>query len=120
MGFRDTEILFAMEDIVLLWQYLYMCGEHTVEVKNSIGVPLEISMDGNGCVHQKNLNFPEVPEISVEFSIPVWLGIIDQLKGQPLKDMAGWNVGGRIKNRWDEVRAIANMNVGQNRMKQRQ
>lgn len=112
---RDAQTLRDMEEIAVLWQYLYMDENHTVEVKNSIGVPLQFRMNEDGYVLQKNLNFPNVPEHTEELALPVWLAVIDQLKGQPLKEMAGWQVGPNIRNRWDEITLLTKTNMSLNR-----
>ncbi len=108
---RDREMLFAFDEIETLWQYLYLSEEHTVEVKNSIGVPLQFSMDEKGVIWKKNLNFPDIPETQDILVIPAWLSVIEQLKTQPAKEIPN----GRFKNRWDEIRILTLTDVTLNR-----
>lgn len=116
---RDIKILFGMEELKTLFQYLYLDESHTVEVKNSIGVPLQISMDDEGNLWLKNLNFPDVPKHLEEMSISTLLAVISQLKDAPRKETAGWQTGEHIKTRWDEIEALTSANVALNRNSQR-
>lgn len=113
---RSSDILFGLEDIAILQQYLYLDPANTIQVKNSINVPLEFSMNDDGIIMLKNLNFPDNPAHKEDVSIPTWLAIIDQLKEQPLKNMADWTVNKeQYKTRWDEIVAITKINVDLNR-----
>lgn len=102
---RDRDMLFNFDEIKILWQYLYLSEEHSIKVENTLGIPLEFSMDENGVVWKKNLHFPEVPKTCECLEIPIWLGIIEQLKN------------GRFKNRWDEIRTLTLTTVALNRKK---
>lgn len=112
---RNRQILLEIEDIMLLWQYLYMSEEHSIVIQNAIGVPLRITMDDEGALKCQNLNFPAVPPTTAELQLMEWLGIIDQLKEQPLHEMKGWNVGEGIQNRWDEIKVLTKTNLSLNR-----
>lgn len=108
---RDKEMLFAFNEITTLCQYLYLSEEHTVEIKNIIGVPLQFSMDDKGVIWKKNLNFPDLPKTQDAFGIPTWLGLIEQLKEQPAKEITN----GRFKNRWEEIHTLASTDLSLNR-----
>lgn len=108
---RDRDMLFDFDEVKTLWQYLYLSDEHSIEVENTLGVPLEFSMDENGVVWKKNLHFPDVPKTRDRLEIPTWLGIIEKLKEQPAKDIPT----GRFKNRWDEIRTLTLTDVALNR-----
>lgn len=112
---RTTDILFDMEEIPILLQYLYMNEDHYVTVDNGV-TKLEIRMT-EGCYFMaKNLNFPDLPDLSYTdmMTIPNMLGIIDQLKHVPPVEFKN-----EFKSRWEEIKAITNTNVAQNKMNQR-
>ncbi len=109
---RTVDTLFAMEDITILWQYLYMNEEHFVTVDNGMA-KLEIRMRENGSFHTKNLNFPALPDLEYTdmMVLPNMLGIVDQLKHTPPTEFDSF------ESRWDEIRTITLTTVGQNKMK---
>lgn len=111
---RTVSTLLDLEEIPILWQYLYMNEDHYITVDNGVA-KLEIRMRENCSFHAKNLNFPDLPDLEYTdmMIIPNMLGIIDQLKNVPpieFKDFA---------SRWDEIRTITLANVVQNRMRQK-
>lgn len=107
---RNRDMLFEFNEITILWQYLYLSEEHSIKVENMLGIPLEFSMDENGVVWKKNLHFPEVPKTCECLEIPIWLGIIEQLKTKPAEEIPN----GRFKNRWDEIRTLTLTTVALN------
>ena len=110
---RDVTTLFDLEDITILYQYLYMSEDHFITVDNRV-TKLEIRMRDNGSFHAKNLNFPDLPDLEYTdmMVIPNMLGIIDQLKNVPSIEFKN-----EFKSRWEELRAITLANVSQNKMK---
>lgn len=112
---RDTTTLLDLEDIIILYQYLYMNDKHYITVDNGI-TKLEIRMNEHCYFHAKNLNFPDLPDLSYTdmMVIPNMLGIIDQLKHVPPVEFKN-----EFKSRWEELRAITLANVGQNKMRQK-
>ena len=110
---RTTDVLIELEEIPILWQYLYMSDEHYITIDNGIA-KLEIRMRENCSFHAKNLNFPDLPDLEYTdmMTIPNMLGIIDQLKNVPAVEFKEY-----FKSRWDEVRNITLGNVAQNKMK---
>jgi hypothetical protein len=112
---RTTDTLFDMEEIPVLYQYLYMDENHFITVDNEV-TKLEIRMT-EGCLFKaKNLKFPDVPELNYTdmMTIPNMLGIIDQLKHSPAVEFPTC-----FTNRWEEVKTITLTNVAQNKMNQR-
>lgn len=109
---RTVDTLLAMEEIAILWQYLYMNEEHFITVDNGMA-KLEIRMRENGSFHAKNLNFPDLPDLDYTdmMVLPNMLGIIDQLKNVPPVEFK------YFKSRWEELRTITLANVAQNKMK---
>ena len=109
---RTVDTLFELEEIPILWQYLYMSEDHYITVDNGI-TKLEIRMRENCSFHAKNLNFPDLPDLEYTdmMVIPNMLGIIDQLKNVPPIEFKN-----EFKSRWEELRAITIANVGQNKM----
>lgn len=112
---RTVSTLLDLEEIPILWQYLYMNEDHYVTVDNGVA-KLEIRMRENCSFHAKNLNFPDLPDLEYTdmMIIPNMLGIIDQLKNIPPIEFKDF------KSRWDEIRTITLTNVVQNRMRQKE
>ena len=110
---RTNDVLFSLEEIPILWQYLYMSENHFITIDNGLA-KLEIRMRENCTFHAKNLNFPDLPDLNYTdmMNIPNMLGIIDQLKTVPPVEYPDC-----FKNRWEEVRSITLTNVSQNKMK---
>ena len=57
---RNKDMLIDIEDITVLYQYLYMSDKHFVTIDNGMA-KLEIRMNEVGYFHAKNLNFPDLP-----------------------------------------------------------
>ena len=112
---RTTETLFDIEEIPILYQYLYMDENHYITVDNGI-TKLEIRMRENCSFHAKNLRFPDLQDLEYTdmMTIPNMIGIIDQLKHVPAVEFPTC-----FTNRWDEVKTITNTNVAQNKMNRR-
>lgn len=112
---RTVSTLLDLEEIPILWQYLYMNEDHYVTVDNGVA-KLEIRMRENCSFHAKNLNFPDLPDLEYTdmMIIPNMFGIIDQLKNVPPIEFKDF------KSRWDEIRTITLANVVQNRMRQKE
>lgn len=112
---RTVDTLLELEDIIILWQYLYMSEDHYITVDNGI-TKLEIRMNEHCYFRAKNLNFPELPDLSYTdmMTIPNMLGIIDQLKETPPVEFKN-----EFKSRWEELRVITLANVCQNKMRQK-
>lgn len=112
---RTVSTLLELEEIPILWQYLYMNEDHFVTVDNGV-TKLEIRMRENCTFHAKNLNFPDLPDLEYTdmMVIPNMLGIIDQLKNVPPVEFKDF------ESRWEELRTITLANVVQNRMRQKE
>ena len=112
---RTTDTLFDMEEIPILYQYLYMDENHYITVDNGI-TKLEIRMRENCSFHAKNLRFPDIPDLEYTdmMTIPNTLGIIDQLKHSPAVEFTTC-----FTNRWEEIKTITDTNVAQNKMNRR-
>ena len=107
---RRSDILIeGFDNIEKLCQYLYMSEDHKINVKNSIGVPLEVRMDENMRFKVKNLNFPDCPEICDDLTFETLLGIVDQLKKQDAVEYPD-----RFDNRWQEISEMTAMNLSLN------
>ena len=112
---RTTETLFDMEEIPILYQYLYMDENNFITVDNGI-TKLEIRMNEHCYFTSKNLRFPDVPEMSYTdmMTIPNMIGIIDQLKRLPAVEFPTC-----FTNRWEEIKTITSTNVALNKMNHR-
>lgn len=109
---RDIPTLLELEEIPVLWQYLYMDEENFITVDNGMA-KLEIRMRESCTFHAKNLNFPDLPDLEYTemMTIPNMLGIIDQLKNVPPVEIKSFS------SRGEEVRSITLATVAQNKMK---
>lgn len=112
---RSADILFDMEEIPILYQYLYMDENNSIVVDNGV-TKLQIRMNDSCYFISKNLKFPEVPEMGYTemMTIPNMLGIIDQLKCVSAVEFPTC-----FTNRWEEIKTITNANVAQNKMNRR-
>lgn len=113
---RNVDTLLEFEDIIILYQYLYMNEDNFIIVDNGVA-KLEIRMNEHGYFHAKNLNFPDLPDLSYTdmMTIPNMLGIIDQLKNiEPAEFKT------EFKSRWEEIKTITQANVVQNKMRQKE
>lgn len=112
---RRNDILINMEDIVIIYQYLYLSKDNFITVDNGM-TKLEIRMNEKGYFHAKNLNFPDLPDLNYTdmMNIPNMLGIISQLKeNKPTEFFESF------QNRWEEIKSITLVNLAQNKMAQR-
>lgn len=112
---RTTGTLFDLEEIPILYQYLYMNKDHYITIDNGI-TKLEIRMT-EGCYFiAKNLRFPDLPGLDYTdmMTIPNMLGIIDQLKRVPAVEFPNC-----FSSRWEEIKTITCTNVTQNKMNRR-
>ena len=112
---RTTDTLFDMEEITILYQYLYMDENHYITVDNGL-TKLEIRMCENGYFRAKNLKFPDLPDLDYTDMMTIFnmLGIIGQLKHSPAVEFPTC-----FTNRWEEIKTIVDTNVAQNKMKRR-
>lgn len=100
---RTKDVLLDdFNDIDILYRYLYMSEDHTIDIHNNI-VNLRLRMTENLTFKVLNLNFPDLPELdySEMMTLPQTLGIIDLLKHEP--GILGFREG---QSRWDEIKDI--------------
>jgi len=92
-------MLKELEDILVLYQYLYMNPENNIVIYNGIA-GLEIRLDENLRFYCKNLNFPHLPNMdySNQMTLSCCLGAIDYLKEQSPKLFPNF------ESEWDEIR----------------
>lgn len=108
---RTVDTLIELEEISVLYQYLYMNEDHFVTIDNGLA-KLEIRMNEDCYFKAKNLNFPDLPDLNYTdmMVVPNLLGIIDQLKNSPPEEFKN-----EFKSRWEELRAITLANIGLNK-----
>lgn len=111
MRTKDT-LVNGFEDLATLLQYLYMSEDHSIEVENAIGVPLQIRMDENLRCCCKNLNFPYLPEINwtEEMNVPTIMAVVDQQKKKPATEFPK-----RFSSRWEEIKILTRTQLSLNR-----
>lgn len=110
---RTVDTLFKLEEIIILWQYLYMNEDHYITIDNGV-TKLEIRMRDNCSFHAKNLQFPDLPGLDYTdmMVIPNMLGIIGQLKNVPPEEFKE-----DFRSRWEEIRAITLDTITLNKLK---
>jgi hypothetical protein len=113
---RTIDTLFALEEIAILLQYLYMDADHRIVIDNRV-TKLELYMTEECYTLAKNLKFPTVPSLDYteNLNVPNMLGIIDQLKTVPAVEYPTC-----FTNRWEEIKMIVNTNVAQNKLNKRE
>lgn len=102
---RTKDMLDGFHRIRKLWTWLYADKDHKITVENGIGAKLELSMDPEGDVYAKIVESQVYPKshesepynYNEMLSIPVWLGILEQLEKQPAEGP------GEFKSRWEEI-----------------
>lgn len=109
---RTKDMLFELEDITLLYQYLYMNKNHKITFNNGL-TDLTIRMTDDLYILCKNESFPDLPEtaFSESMTIPYVLGIIDRLKEYPASEYRM-----TFSNRWDELKTTTLANLAQNHL----
>lgn len=96
--------------ISTLMRYLYMSDEHSIEVENTLGVTLKITMGEDLNFYCTNMNFPDIPPTnwSSEMTINRMLDIIAQLEEKPAKMYSSFD------SRWQEISDITQTNLALN------
>lgn len=96
---RNIDVLKAIGDTGTLLQYLYCSPDNAIVFNNGVA-NLELTMNEDGYVLVRNLNFPksQATDFSSQLIIPVMLDIIDQLRTQPPKMKST-----ALTSRWDEI-----------------
>lgn len=100
---RTKDNLSAIGDAALLMQYLYLSPGHKIHFRNSINVPLTLTMRDDMQVMCRNENFPELPltNFTSDMTLPACISLIDVLKELPAEEFPE-----RFPNRWEEIREL--------------
>ena len=102
---RDRNVLKGIDQVAILWKYLYMDKSHAIEVENAVGNRLQITMNECDRVLEKEQDEAgEAVRHEETYSLREWMEMIEQLKKQPIKDMADWGVENKVKTRWEEIK----------------
>lgn len=101
---RNKDMLKSIQDTAKLMQWLYADPNNSITVKNCIEAELKLSMDDEGCITCENLSSPGSKPFGYDnmLSLPIWLGIIEQLEAQPPV-----NPRVQAKSRWEEIQMEA-------------
>ena len=107
---RRKDVLFKLEDISILLQYLYMSEAHSVVINNGL-TDLRIRLDENLNAWCQNLTFPDTPELrfDTELSPEGCVDIIWELSQHPAVEFPD-----RFDNRWDEIKELTRANMSLN------
>ena len=107
---REKEVLKDLNDVLVLYQYLYMDPANRIVVDNGMA-ELEIRLDEKLRFYSKNMSFPHLPDMyySEQMTLPCCLGIIKYLKGQkPIQ------FPDAFESLWDEIRDMTLRAVAMN------
>lgn len=109
---RTKDDLFDLEDILTLYQYLYMSEDHFVIVNNKL-TDLKLYMTDDFDVMCINMLYPDLPPMSYNdmLFIPNMLGVIDYLK----QDTEHVEMKGVFKTRWEEIFRTTRANIALNK-----
>ena len=107
---RSKAILKELEDVLVLYRYLYMDPENRIVINNGM-TDLEIRLDEEFQFYGKNLSFPHLPEMnySEQMTLSCCLWVIDCLKEQKSKQFPE-----SFKSLWDEIKDLTLMNMALN------
>lgn len=107
---RSKYGLKRLQDIALLFQYLYIDAEHRIVFNNGL-TDLSLRMDEDYNIFCSNLGFPDIAEICWNDNIhPAnCLDIIYRLMEQPAADFPN-----AYENRWEEIKSITKINLSLN------
>lgn len=109
---RTKDDLFDLEDILTLYQYLYLSVEHFITFNNGL-TDLKMYMDDDFNVMCINMRFPDLPPLCYNemLSIQNMLGIIDYLK----RDKEHIVLKDSFQTRWEEIKTITKATISLNR-----
>lgn len=110
---RTKDILLAIEDVAIFYQYLYIGNKITF---NNGLTDLTLSMGENLCTKCKNERFPDLPpsDFTDMLTLPYILGVIDILKESKAVEFPT-----SFANRWEEIRTLTTEDVVLNRCNHR-
>lgn len=96
---RNIDMLKDIKDAFRLQQWLYADENNRITVKNAVGAELTLSMDEEGEVMARFEDADQTVPYDGMLSVPIWLGIIEQLREQPPERKHT-----EFKSRWDEIK----------------
>jgi len=104
---RTNDVLKELDDVLVLYQYLYIDPENRIVVDNGMA-ELEIRLDEDLQFHYRNLNFPHLPEMdySEQMTLNACTAVVDCLKRQKPKQFPG-----SCNSEWDEIRAVTSASM---------
>lgn len=108
---RSKTVLFQLEEIPILLQYLYMHEDHNIVINNGL-TNLRIRLDDNLDVWCQNLTFPQIPEMKWNENLcpEGCLDVIWMLRQVPATEFPE-----RFANRWEEIKEITFANLALNK-----
>lgn len=108
---RTKNLLFCLEDLTTLTQYLYMNENHSITFNNGMA-DIRLRMDERFNIMGINMNFEDLGETnwSEIMTVSKLLGLVDKLKETPPEKFDFF------KNRWEEIEEITLHNIGLNKV----
>lgn len=108
---RSKTVLWQLEEIPILLQYLYMSEDHNIVINNGL-TDMQIRIDDNMDVWCKNLSFPHVPELRYSDHLSPE-GCLDTI--WILRQMPAVEFPERFTSRWEEIKEITLANMALNK-----
>ena len=106
---RPKEKLKQIEEMDILWKYLYLNEENYVVFNNGIN-NIKLTMNANGRIFSVIADDPDDFPTVRQVDIPEIFEIIKQLK----KQESSFKGSSEIKSEWDRITAFVRMNISLN------
>ena len=106
---RPKEKLKQIEEMDILWKYLYLNEENYVVFNNGMN-DIRLTMNANGRIFSTIADDPDDFPTIRQVDIPEIFEIIKQLK----KQESSFKGSSEIKSEWDRITAFVRMNISLN------
>ena len=106
---RTKEKLKQIEEMYILWKYLYLNEENYVIFNNGMN-DIKLTMNANGRIFSTIADDPDDFPTNRQVDIPETFEIIKQLK----KQESSFKGSSTIKSEWDRIIAFVRMNMSLN------
>lgn len=95
--YSDLEML---DEINILFKYLYMDEKNYIEFRNAIDIPFKLTMEEYFVLRRQRLDKEDSEVITCDYDLYDYVEVANQLKEQ------GSSFPQAFKNKWEEIRAI--------------
>jgi len=95
--YSDLEML---DEINILFKYLYMDEKNYIEFRNAIDIPFKLTMKEEFVLQRERLDKEDSKAISADYDLYDYAEVVNQLKEQSSSFPQAF------KSKWEEIRAI--------------